>query len=272
MAVDYTLVVKKLQNLEETYILFAGSTRLPFVECDPEEFDDQVHVYAQEEAAKEAVNEYAKEQMPLGVVKFEKAQLPAFFTSLHPLGINMVVFHDEAGITRIPTDQIVQLNPKLLEQTEVPMINAALQLTVIYFLQELRRPNQKKDDMERAKKLQELEEEMIADLVRSKFIVALDVTKVEGELDPKKPNPNVQIPFVKTPNGDAFQPIFSDVFEFQKFNRNPQVKLRMAAVPFDKMLPALIPQAKGFVLNPQGVNLILSREQLTAIAKRFETK
>ena len=46
----------------------------------------------------------------------------------------------------------------------------------------------------------------------------------------------------------------------------------MAAVPFDKMLPALIPQAKGFVLNPQGVNLILSREQLTAIAKRVETK
>ena len=44
----------------------------------------------------------------------------------------------------------------------------------------------------------------------------------------------------------------------------------MVVVSFEKLLPSLMEQAKGFVLNPGGVNLILTREQLTAIAKRFE--
>ena len=74
---------------------------------------------------------------------------------------------------------------------------------------------------------------------------------------------------VKAPNGDAFQPIFTDVWEFQKFHKNPEVKLRMAPIEFKGLLGALVPQAKGFVLNPNGVNLILSREQLTAITKKF---
>lgn len=54
-----------------------------------------------------------------------------------------------------------------------------------------------------------------------------------------------------------------------KFHKNPEVKLRMAPIEFKGLLGALVPQAKGFVLNPNGVNLILSREQLTAITKKF---
>lgn len=92
----------------------------------------------------------------------------------------MLVFEDEGGVTRMPLDEIARLDPKVAEKKEVPMLNTALQLTVIYFIQELRRPNQKKDDMVRMKRLQELEEEMIADLVRSRFILAVDFSKVEG--------------------------------------------------------------------------------------------
>lgn len=270
MAIDYTFMAKRIQNLEVAYVLFAVSTKQPFIECDPEDFDDQVYLFAEEEAAKEAAKAYGEKQMPLAVVKVGKKQMPMFFTSLPLLGVNMLVFHDGAGTSHVPVDQIVKLDPKVNEKKDIPFINASLQLTVIYFNQELRRPNQKKDDKERMKRLQELEEEMIANLVRSRFILAIDVTNVQGEFDPKKPNPGIQIPYVKTPNGDIFQPIFSDVWEFQKFQKNPNAKLRMAAVPFKGLLPALVNQAKGFVLNPNGVNLILSREQLAAIAKRFE--
>lgn len=270
MAIDYTFIAKRIQNLETAYVLFAVSTRQPFIECDPEDFDDQVYLFAEEETAKEAAKAYGEKQMPLTVVKVEKKQLPMFFTSLPLLGVNMLVFHDGAGVSRVPTDRLVKLDPKVAERKDIPFINASLQLTVIYFNQELRRPNQKKDDKERMKRLQELEEEMIANLVRSRFILAVDVTNVQGEFDPKKPSLGLQIPYVKTPNGDIFQPIFSDVWEFQKFQKNPNAKLRMAAVPFKGLLPALVSQAKGFVLNPNGVNLILSREQLAAIAKRFE--
>jgi len=271
MAVDYTLVVRKIQNLEQAFVLFAASTRLPYVECDPETFDDQAYIFVDEESVKKAAMEYMQKQMPVGVMKYEKQQLLSFWMSLHMMGVNMLVFHDGEGSFKIPLDQVIKTDPKLEEPNEIPMINAALQLTTIYFMQEVRRPNQKKDDLERIKKLQALEEEMMADLVRSRFILPLDVTDVQGELDPANPDPNLKIPYIKTPNGDVFQPIFSDAWEFQKFNQNPQkIKFRMAAVPFKGLIPSLTSQAKGYVLNPTGVKLILSREQLLAIAQSFE--
>ena len=102
---------------------------------------------------------------------------------------------------------------------------------------------------------------MTVDLVRSRFIMPVSASEDNG---------SVTIPYIKTPSGDMFQPIFSDMWEFQKFQRNPDRKFKMAVVPFSKLLSSLAQQAKGFVLNPGGVNLILTREQLAAISQRFE--
>ena len=66
MAIDYTLTVKKIHSLEKIYVLFSASTRMPFVECDPEEFDDQIYIFANEELATAAAKAYAEKQMPTG--------------------------------------------------------------------------------------------------------------------------------------------------------------------------------------------------------------
>ncbi len=261
MSVDYTLVIKRMQKMEQVYVLFAESTRLPFVECDPDNFDDQIHMYVEESAAQGAVKDYEEKQMPLRVVKVEKKQMPAFLTSIHLMGVNLLVFYETMSVSRIPLGQIINVDPKKMEHKNIPLNNASLQLTVIYFIQELRRPGQRKDDEERIKRLQELEEEMTVDLVRSRFIMPVSASEDNG---------SVTIPYIKTPSGDMFQPIFSDMWEFQKFQRNPDRKFKMAVVPFSKLLSSLAQQAKGFVLNPGGVNLILTREQLAAISKRFE--
>ena len=70
---------------------------------------------------------------------------------------------------------------------------------------------------------------------------------------------------IKNQNEDIFQPLFSDIGEFQKFRPDPQAKLRLAAIPFQHLLPYLMKQAKGFVINPSGFNLLLTREQLQRI-------
>lgn len=268
MAIDDTLA-KKIQNLETVYVLIAASTRLPFVECDPETFDDQVHLYAEEEGLKKALQEYAQQQIPLVTAKIEQPQRRIFLTSLHLIGVNMLVFHEGFDVSRIPLDEIAAMDPKFAEKKDLPLVNAALQLTTIYFLQELRRPNQNRADQERTRHLQELEEEMMANLSRSNFILMLDASKVQKEPDPNSPGSGIQIPCVKAPNGDMFQPIFSDVWEFQKFQQNPNSKMQMAAVPFRSLANMLTNPAKGFVLNPSGINLILTREYLAAIAQRF---
>ena len=144
-----------------------------------------------------------------------------------------------------------------------PLFNSTLQLSGIYFMQELRRPVKK----EERKNMRELEEELIANLLKSDFLIAMDK-------DPEDPH-KVNIPFL------TFQPVncrpalncnicsvisFSDIMEFEKFAKGK--KLRAARVPFAKLPDVLIPQAKAMVVNPMGINLILDKEQLNKILKR----
>ncbi len=121
-------------------------------------------------------------------------------------------------------------------------------------MQELRRPVKK----EERKNMRELEEELIANLLKSDFLIAMDK-------DPEDPH-KVNIPFLKNKEGDVLQPAFSDIMEFEKFAKGK--KLRAARVPFAKLPDVLIPQAKAMVVNPMGINLILDKEQLNKILKR----
>ena len=61
------------------------------------------------------------------------------------------------------------------------------------------------------------------------------------------------IPLVKLKSGDIFQPIFTDVIEFQRFNR--EKKFRPVVVDALKLAQVLPEEAKGIVLNPLGVNM-----------------
>ena len=150
------------------------------------------------------------------------------------------------------TEFVRRKDPEESKNGKVWVENPELHLTMLYYMQDLRRqPNQ-----EITPELNDLQEEIGAHFTKGRYIVPL-------------PEEGNGIPLVKLKSGDIFQPIFTDVWEFQKFHKNPEVKLRMAPIEFKGLLGALVPQAKGFVLNPNGVNLILSREQLTAITKKF---
>ncbi len=270
MAVDYRLVIKELQGLENFYVFFAQTTRMPYVECDQETFDDQVYLFKEEEEAKKWAEEYKEKQIPLTTVKVGKEQMLMFYTSLYLVGVNRLVFRNGAGAAYLPIEQVVTMKKPEGTDSGLPKENATLQLTMIYFLQELRRPGQKADDMERRKKLQEMEQEMIMNLIRSKYIMAVDISKVEGDFDPKKPGQNIQIPYLKNQQGEIMQPLFSDMWEFQKFSKNYASKLRLGTVPFKGLLSSLIKEARGYVLNPAGVNLAILREKLEVMTKQAE--
>ena len=40
MTVDNSFTMKKFQSMEIIYVTFSQITKLPYVECDPETFDD----------------------------------------------------------------------------------------------------------------------------------------------------------------------------------------------------------------------------------------
>ena len=247
--------VKQLQNRDVVFVAYSQATKLPYVTCDEESFNDQAWVFSTEEGIKEFGKKKLEDKILLMGMKYEKKDFPRFYGTLYAIGVNTVIWADGEDRTEVDlTDIAKQADLSKLEPAKRPLFNSTLQLSGIYFMQELRRPVKK----EERKNMRELEEELIANLLKSDFLIAMDK-------DPEDPQ-KVNIPFLKNKEGDVLQPAFSDIMEFEKFAKGKT--LRAARVPFAKLPDVLIPQAKAMVVNPMGINLILDKEQLNKILKR----
>ena len=252
MGITEQEAIKELQTRDEIFVAYSQATKLPYVICDQESFNDQVWVFATEEEIKAFGKKKLEDKILLMGMKYEKKDYPRFYGTLYAIGVNSVVWVDgenqiEVELTRIARQaDFSQLEPK-----KQPLFNSTLQLSGIYFMQELRRPVEKEEH----KNLRALEEELIANLKKSHFLVAME----RDEENPKK----INIPYLKNKEGQILQPVFSDVMEFEKFAKGK--KLRLAKIPFDKLPEILINQAEAMVFNPMGFNLILNKEQFKKI-------
>src|SRR5699024_2306140 len=136
MTVDNRFLIKKFEHFEHIFVLFSQTTRLPFIECDEETFDDQVYVFTDEERIKEAGQKYLKEKIALMAVKIPQAHIKAFLSGLYSVGVNALMVQDEGAPVRVELEQLVP-KPDLEEANKgpVPKLNPELQLTALYFLQ-----------------------------------------------------------------------------------------------------------------------------------------
>lgn len=263
MTVDHTFIIKKIQKLEELLVPFSHFTRMPFVECDEETFDDQIHIFAEGEKLQEYCKAASESKILLAPVKVPKDQVKGFYTTLHSIGVNALLFHEGDAATRIQLEDLEKApDMEELSKQKIPVINPALQLSALYFIQELRRPVE--HDMQR---LHDMEEEMMANFAKSKFIMAMEMVKSEDSA--KEDDQQVRIPYVKDKDGNIYQPIFSDFAEFQKYYKQEAVKMRMAPLSVSQLSKYLVKESKGFVINPSGFNLPMQREQMEVIVKAF---
>ena len=253
MGITEQEAIKELQTRDEIFVAYSQATKLPYVICDQESFNDQVWVFATEEEIKAFGKKKLEDKILLMGMKYEKKDYPRFYGTLYAIGVNSVVWVDgenqiEVELTRIARQaDFSQLEPK-----KQPLFNSTLQLSGIYFMQELRRPIKKE---ERTVNLREMEEELIVNLKKSEYLVAMNVDPE----DPKK----INIPYLKNKKGDILQPVFTDVMELEKFTKGQ--KLRIAKVPFAKLPELMIDKAMAYAVNPLGFNLVLNREQLNKI-------
>jgi hypothetical protein len=81
-------------------------------------------------------------------------------------------------------------------------------------MQEFNRPNVTPEEVD-VDYRQELQEEMLVNIMRGEYLMAVDVDKE----DPNK----VSIPFVKTKDEKILHPIFSDVHELEKFTKGKKI-------------------------------------------------
>lgn len=252
MAISVEEAVKELQARETVFVAYAQTTRLPYVTCGEETYNDQVWFFADEESVKEFGKKKLEEKVLLMGMKYEKKDFPRMYGLMFAIGANSVIWNNGTEEIEIDLERIVR-KPDLsqVEPAKRPLINSTLQLSGIYFMQELRRPVAKEEH----KNLREMEEELIVNLKKSQFLVAMEVDKE----NPKK----INIPYLKNKEGQILQPVFSDVMEYEKFARGK--KFRLAKIPFAKLPEILNTQAEAMVFNPLGFNLILNKEQFKKI-------
>lgn len=251
-------IIQKLQTMNEVYTILSRATRQPFVICDQESFNDQVWVFEKKEDLEEAVKPLIEQKNPVAAITVENKSFLNFYSVLYMLGVNSVVFFEEDRKTELELNTIIrQPDLSAVPEEKRPLFNPQLQLSGIYFMQEYRRGV----ELSEKKNLAELEEEVAANVVKSKYLLALQDKKDEnGKL-------NVQVPYVKNEKGEIFQPLFTDPEEFRKFNGAN--KFRAMLADFANLEKVLIPSAKGVVINPQGFNLVILKDKIPAMRQRF---
>ena len=233
-------VIKHLQQAEAIYAIMSGFTKQPYVVCDEETFDDKVLIYFEEEPAKEAAKKLLEAGNFVQIAKVENPLLLEFYTSLYPIGVNCL--HINSGLEDNMLIQHSELlrrkDPENAEDGKVRVENPELQLTALYFLQEFR----KNPQAPMSDEVKETYEEMLVHFGRGTYIVPTE--EEHG------------IPILRQKEGRAYLPLFTDLQEFQKFNRED--KFKGGIVEAANVSRLVNDEMEGVVVNPFSINLVLN--------------
>lgn len=240
------VVLSLLKISKEIYCIMSEATKMPFVQCDPGTFDDEILLFLNVDDANTTANEIIKEGNPVNVVKIPLKHLLGFYSSLYVIGVNslrvkvqyeseMVIQLDE--LMRRPAIEELPAGQKRIE-------NPAFHLTALYFMQLIKSAKAKEKQAE----MRELEEELKVHFVKGTYIMAV--------------HEDGQIPLLRKKIGEenvAFQPIFTDMPEFMKFNMNK--KFKPLIVEMKKIPEFMVKEAQGVIVNPVGANLVMGVEK-----------
>lgn len=265
MTVDNKFILRKLQSLKNATIVYSTVTKHPFVVCDEKTYDDEIMLFADVNEMQEAVKPYVADGYLLHGVTVPQDKLGKFLSECFSVGVNQLVFHENGTRFSVSLDKIV-IRPDYskLPVEKRPLLNPQLQLSVIYFLQELSRriPEEKKDQ----EHLKELEEELAANIAKAQFLVPikLDEPLKPGEkLEPGK----FKLTMVNTKEGEQFLPIFADVKEYSLFNKDNQYQGILMTI--DNLRQLIKDPCKGLMLNPNSIGLRLNAKMVDGILQRF---
>lgn len=161
-------LLSSLRNAEEMYVFMSLCTKMPYVLCDEETFDDEVLLYYTEEDAQREGKKLIEQRIPIQIAKIEKKQLLGFFSSLYPMGVNgLLINKNMESEARLQLGELViRPNTEDLPDGKVWVENPQLHLTALYFMQEMRR--QEKPEL--TEELKGLQEEILVNYGRGRFI------------------------------------------------------------------------------------------------------
>ena len=139
MGISKEEAIKELQTREMVYVAYSQATKLPYVKCDEESYNDQAWIFSTEEQIKEFGKQLLEDKILLMGMRYAKKDYPRLYGTFYAIGINSVVWVDGEDKIEIDLPDIAkQADLSKLEPAQRPLLNPTLQLSGIYFMQELR--------------------------------------------------------------------------------------------------------------------------------------
>lgn len=122
MGISVEEAVQELRNREEVFVAYSQATKLPYVTCDEETFNDQARIFATEEEIKEYGKQLLEDKILLMGMKYEKKDFPRLYGTLYAIGVNSVIWTDgdkqiEVEIQRIASQRdMSKIEPRSLKE------------------------------------------------------------------------------------------------------------------------------------------------------------
>ena len=88
---DKQQVLNQLRNAKEIYVIMSLCTKMPYVVCDKETFDDEVMIYFNEEDIRREGKRLIEEKVPVQIAKVDANQMLHFYGNLYTMGVNCLM-------------------------------------------------------------------------------------------------------------------------------------------------------------------------------------
>ena len=134
MGISEQDAIKELQTRDNVFVAYSQATKLPYVVCDEESFNDQVWIFATEEEIKEFGKQKVGEKILLMGMKYERKDYPRLYGTLYAIGVNSVVWVNGEDKIEIEVSRIAkQADFSNLEPKKQPLFNPTLQMSGGHF-------------------------------------------------------------------------------------------------------------------------------------------
>ena len=140
MGISKEEAIKELQTREEIFVAYSQATKLPYVKCDEETFNDQAWIFSTEEGIKEFGKKMLEEKVLLMGMKFTKKDYPRLYGTFYAIGVNTVVWVDGEDKIEIDLPDVAkQADMSKIEPAKRPLLENNKNVAYIAELMEKRR-------------------------------------------------------------------------------------------------------------------------------------
>ena len=260
---DYSIEKFKTMVLQE--VIFAYNTAVFLMrkaEKDSPEYENfkkAKDVYFRLIVAKE---HFVEQKVELNIKCLKHKEFLAFCAYLHIIGANAIFIDNGAYSIEIPLELIVpQPDFEMLPEVNRPVMNPDFAIRALFFLQELRRPIS--NDIKR-----ELEEDMLKQLPKCKFLMPSQADKEQLELIRQDPSVKRELRFkfprLNRPDGKMYFPVFTDLHEYKKFEKGKEFGVLVQ--DYNGVVNIFKKgDSEGITINPFGMNIVINQKTIDAI-------